>query len=398
MRSAWALAALAIAAVLALGATQLLPARVAEVARSVEEVRGRRFEKPVPASEIETPELKRILRSKIAESLPASPEDTVRTLVAFGLIEDTPNLVDRLVEFYASQVIAFYDPQTRRFYIVHGAEKTLQAASAEGGEGMSGIAERLIFAHELTHALQDEFLRLDSRMKELKDNGDRALALECLLEGEATLVMVRVALKDLPGADEKTEEALAPLLSAGTLERANTGKDIPEYFVDQLFFPYTEGTAYVRRLAQNGWSGVDRAWKNAPLSTSEILHEGLSFTPAADLLPKNPETLAPPAFRFLYADTAGEWGIRFLLRRGLETGEADAVAALWRGDRLAFFSSAGRIAYLWRVRLESPAGAERFETAWKKVRQKSGISESLSRSGREILVTSNFPKVPELLR
>lgn len=391
MKRLWTAALAAFAAALALGAAQLLPARVAEVARSVEEVRGRRFERAVPASEIEAPELKRILRVKIAESLPASPEDTVRTLVAFGLIEDTPDLLDRLVDFYASQVVAFYDPETRRFYVVHGAEKKLEGFGG-GDETMRGLEERIIFAHELTHALQDEAMRLDSRMKELKDNGDRALALECLLEGEATLVMVRVALKDLPGADEKTEEALSPLLSAGALEQANIPKDIPEYFVEQLFFPYTEGTAYVRRLARNGWAGVDRVWKSPPLSTSEILHEGVAFTPAADVVPKNPESLAPPGFHFLYADTAGEWGIRFLLRRGLERDEADAVAALWRGDRLAFFSSGSRISYLWRVRVESASAAERFESAWKRTREKAGVSEAVSRNGQEIQVTAGFPK------
>ncbi len=400
MRRVQALGAVATAALLALGATQLLPARVEQVARTVEEVRGRRFERQVPASEIETPELKRILRSKIAESFPASPEDTVRTLVAFGFIEDNPNLLDRLVDFYSSQVVAFYDPEPRRFYVVRGAQKGLEALGGEGEEegmpGMSGIAERLIFAHELMHALQDESMRLDRRMKDLKDNGDRALALECLLEGEATLVMVRVALRDLPGADGKTEEALAPLLSAGSLERANVPRDIPEYFVDQLFFPYIEGTAYVRRMAEKGWSAVDRAWKSPPLSTSEILHEGAAFTPATDLLPDHVDALAPPAFHSLYSDTVGEWGIRFLLRRALETGEADAVAASWRGDRLAFFSSGSRIGYLWRVRLESPGAADRFEAAWKKARQKSGLSESLSRRGREILVTAGLSKVPEL--
>ena len=52
----------------------------------------------------------------------------------------------------------------------------------------AGMSEKLIFAHELTHALQDESLKLDRRMKDLKENGDRALALEGLLEGEATLV------------------------------------------------------------------------------------------------------------------------------------------------------------------------------------------------------------------
>ncbi|HEY6099761.1 MAG TPA: hypothetical protein VIW03_10050, partial [Anaeromyxobacter sp.] len=89
------------------GATALLPARVEQVARSVEQVRGRRFERQVPASEIDGAELRRVLRAKLLEGFPASQDDTIRTLAAIGFIDETPNLVDRLVDFYASQVIAF---------------------------------------------------------------------------------------------------------------------------------------------------------------------------------------------------------------------------------------------------------------------------------------------------
>ncbi len=396
MRRIRAVAAIALAAVLALGATALLPARVEQVAHAVEEVRGRQFERQVPASEIDSSELKRLLRSKILESFPASPEDTARTLVALGFMDETPKLLERLVDFYASQVVAFYDPEPRRFYVVRGAEEALQLQAA-GTEDLRGTAERLIFAHELTHALQDETLRLDRRLKELKENGDRALALQCLLEGEATLVMVRVALADLPAADETTEEMLEPLLSAGALERANVPKDIPDYFVEQLFFPYVDGTAYVRkRLKTRGWPEVDRLWKNPPLSTSEILHEAEPFVPAGDLLPDRPERLSPAGFRFLYADTLGEWSLRFLLRRSGGGEEADRAAAGWRGDRIAFFSSGPTIAYLWRLRLETPGAAERFERAWKKARIKRAGWESLFRQGREILIASGLPKVPAL--
>jgi hypothetical protein len=397
------LAALALAAVAVLGATALLPARVEQVAREVEKVRGRRFERAVPASEIEMKELKKILHSKIAESFPAPAEDTLRTLVVLGLIDETPNLLERLVDFYASQVIAFYDPEPRRFYIVRGVEKSLQKKEAEAREeedaeaalgGAAGMAEKLIFAHELTHALQDETLRLDRRMKDLKDNGDRGLALQSLLEGEATLVMVRVALTGLPGADESAEEMLEPLLSAGALERSGVPRDLPDYFVEQLFFPYADGTAYVRRVVKSrGWAGVDRLWKNPPLSTSEILHEGLTFAPAEDLLPGNAERLAPSGFHLLYSDTLGEWTLRFLLRRSLETDEADAASAGWRGDRIAFFASGRTIAYLWRARFESPAAAERFENAWKKARKK---KEVVSRNGRDVVIASGMPKIPDL--
>ena len=391
-------------AALALGASALLPARVEQVAREVEKVRGRRFERPVPASEIDARELKKVLRSKVVESFPASPEETLRTLVALGLIDETPHLLDRLVDFYASQVIAFYDPEPRRFYVVKGADKALEGSEKKttGGEegdlelpGVNeGMAQKLIFAHELTHALQDETLKLDRRMKNLKDNGDRALALESLLEGEATLVMVRVVLKEIPGADGSAEEMLAPLLSAGSLERAGVPKDIPDYFVDQLFFPYAEGTAYVRRvLKAKGWSGMDRLWKNPPQSTSEILHEGAVFAPAEDLLPARGEKLAAPGSRLLYADTLGEWTIRFLLRRTLEENEADSAAAGWRGDRIVFFSSGRTISYLWRIRFESADAAERFETAWKKARKK---KESFVRNGRDVLVASGLSSLPDL--
>jgi len=377
-------------AALVLGAAGLLPARVEEAAKLVEEVRGRRFERSVPASEMGEAELRRVLQSKLAEAFPASPEDTLRSLVAFGLLDETSNLLGRLVDFYASQVVAFYDPEPRRFYVVRGAATSFEV------EGMGEVADRLILSHELTHALQDESLRLDRRLKDLRDNTDRTLALECLLEGEATLVMIRVALSNLPGAEEETEEMLAPLLSAGALEKANVPKDIPDYFVEQLFFPYVEGTAYVRRaVKRGGWPEVDRLWRNPPLSTSEILHEGTVPPPAADLLPANLAPFSPQGFRVLYADTMGEWTIRFLLRRTLEDEEADLAASGWRGDRVAFFASGSKIAFLWRLRFDGPGSAARFETAWNKSRKKN-LLELVSRRGREILVASGFAKAPEL--
>jgi hypothetical protein len=382
-------ALLALGALCVPAATGLLPERVAEVARAVEQVRGRRFERAVPASEIEGGDLKRVLRAKLLEGFPASQDDTVNTLVAIGFIEPTPNLVDLLVDFYASQVVAFYDPEPRRFFVVKGGA----AALPGGGDAELGTdaGERMIFAHELTHALQDENMRLDRRMKDLKDNGDRSLALQCLLEGEATLVMVRVVLADLPGAQSaEIEDSLAPLLSAGALERSNVPKEMPDYFVDQLFFPYVEGTAYARRIVkEKGWAGMDRLWRNPPASSSEILHEGAPFTPAENLLDAAETRRGPDGFHPQYTDTIGEWGVRFLLRRGMETGQADAVAAGWRGDRIAFFGSGKSVAYIWRIRFDSPGSAGRFETAWKMARKK---PESLRRAGTDVTITAGYPE------
>ena len=69
---------------------------------------------------------------------------------------------------------------------------------------------------------------------------------------------------------------IAPLLSAGALERTDIPKDVPDYFVEQLFFPVRRGNGLraARSSRAGGWAAVDRLWKTLPLSTSEILHDG----------------------------------------------------------------------------------------------------------------------------
>ena len=375
---------------LAVGATTLLPARIREISRLVEDVRGRRFEAAVPASEIDPASLKTFLRAKLADSFPASPAETLKSLAVLGLVDETPDVVERLLDFYASQVVAFYDPEPRRFYVVRGT-----ASDPLEGMGTGDVAEKLLFAHELTHALQDQSLRLDRRFKSLRDDGDRALALQCLLEGEATVVMVRVALRDLPGADEAVEEALAPLLSAGGLEKANAPKNLPDYFVEQLFFPYVEGTAYVRRaVVRGGWKEVDRLWADPPVSTSEILHAERRPSPVPDLLPSDVNRLGPPRSHFLYADTIGEWSLRFLLRRSMPEAEASEAAAGWRGDRIAFYASGSSLSYLWRLRFESPASAERFERAIRTPRKDRSPAPDISRAGADVLLSVGFSALP----
>ncbi|MFY9550897.1 MAG: hypothetical protein WAU32_07080 [Thermoanaerobaculia bacterium] len=385
-------AGIALAAASLAGFTDLLPERMAEVQKQVERVRGRRFSKPVPASEIDAAELKRVLRAKLNEALPAPGEEYFRSLSALGLTEEAPGMLDTLVDFYASQVVAFYDPQPRRFFLVKGAEDRTEVADA------GDIGQNLIFSHELTHALQDETLRLDDLVKSMKDDSDRSFALQSLLEGEATLVMIRAALQAVPGADESAEDAMVPLLSAGALERANVPKEVPDYFVDQLFFPYVEGTAFVRAaVKKGGWAEVDRLWKSPPLSSSEILHGAPYPPPARNLLPSNVATLAP-GHRLSYTDTLGEWTLRFLLARALPEEEAAAAAAGWRGDRIAFFTGGGKMGYLWRIRFDEPASAARFEAALKKARTKRPVlaKETILRDGADLLVAAGLSKVPEL--
>ena len=285
------------------------------------------------------------------------------------MIEETPNLVDRLVDFYGSQVIAFYDPEPRRFFVVRGAASTLD------GEALEGAAEKLIYTHELTHALQDQNLDLDRRIKALKDDGDRALALQCLLEGEATLVMIKAALADLPGADESVEDAdRAAPVGREPREGERVPKDVPAYFTEQLFFPYAGGDGLraargeERRLGGRRPALEEPAAVDAPRSCiRRILPSRPRRTccpgPRRSRLPRLPASSTPTRWESGACDS--------FCGAASSTAEADAAAAGWRGDRVAFFAGQTRRdrLRLADLRMDSAAAAGRLEQALAKSRK-----------------------------
>jgi hypothetical protein len=358
--------------------------RVAEAKKTVEEVRGRAFRREVPSETVGPDKLRTLLSRKLAEGLVVPPERYFRSLAAIGAISesDLPHLLDRLLDFYGGEVLAFYDPAEGKFFVSSSGKERL------GGFG--GMEETLVFTHELTHALQDQYLSLDRRLTALKSDGDAALAMDALLEGEATEVMIESAVKDLPGGEDGIEAMLAPLLTSSLADLDPDAAKVPAFFSEQLLFPYSEGTAYVRDLRKReGWKAIDALWNSPPASTAEILHAGSRRPPQGGALLGDRAVAPPPAGTFLYSDTLGEWTLRFLFRRAA-VAEPDPVAAGWRGDRFLFFTSGDRIAYAGRIRASDAAGARRILDAWKKAAPASAGSAD----GTDVSVWSGFEKTP----
>ncbi len=365
-------------------ATDDLTEGLREAQKTVVSVRKQEFTRAVPEEEIGGSRLKALLEEKFQEGLPLPAEDYFRCLAALGLIgpADLPGLKDRLLEFYRSQVLAFYDPSAGKFFV---------STDVRGRpDGLAGAERSLVFTHELTHALQDQHLSLDRRMKELKNDSDAQMALDAMLEGEATEVMIEAAVRDVPGGDEMVEAAMAPLLTASLMDLGPSASQIPEFFADQLIFPYSDGTAFIReRKKHGGWSAIDRAWASPPKTTSEILHPSDPISPARGLLPPVSELPPPPGYRDLYRDNLGEWSLRFLLRKG-GVADADALAARWRGDRFAFFGKGERVAFAGRIRMADAASALRLLEAWKKANP---ASQALVRSA-DVIVFQGYEKSP----
>lgn len=361
-----------------------VPERIREARKTVEEIRGRTFRKDVPSESVGPARLRELLSQKLVEGLVIAPEDYFRSLAAIGAIDarDLPDLRGKLLDFYGGQVLAFYDPDEGKFFVSESGREKL------GNYG--GMEENLVFTHELTHALQDQYLSLDQRLQALRSDGDAGLALEALLEGEATEVMIESAVKDLPVGSESIESMLAPFLTSSLADLDPDAAKVPAFFAEQLFFPYSEGTAYVRaKKKSGGWKAIDALWNAPPATTAAILHPDRPAAAPEPPLLSDTAVAPPPGAALLYADTLGEWTLRFLFRHA-GVSEPDATAAAWRADRFLFFKNGDRVSWAGRIRAADDASAASLLAAWKKVNPASGGSVR----GSDVSVWSGFEKSP----
>ncbi|AXR83316.1 Hvo_1808 family surface protein [Natrarchaeobaculum sulfurireducens] len=122
--------------------------------------------------------------------------------------------------------------------------------------------DRGTLAHELTHALQDQHFGLD-REGETIDERRAELG---LIEGEANYLPYLY--------DERCADEWQCLPDPGTPAELEPG-DRPfnlGLFLS-IYAPYAEGPAFVSHLHETeGWSAVDRAFDDRPVSTSQVIH------------------------------------------------------------------------------------------------------------------------------
>jgi hypothetical protein len=357
--------AAALAAPAPAGEPAPLSDRVATAQKLVEKVRGARFRGPVASSLLPEKELGEVLGRKLVEDLPAPFETYAASLVSLGLIEPSPELLPRLARLYTRQVVGFYDPAEKKFFVV--PERTRDTGGPAGE-----LMEQLLLAHELTHALQDQRLGLDRRMRSLRDSTDGLLALQAFLEGEATIVMTDALLASVP---PEAREALGGDPLGQVLEgledssSVDGSEGVPEFFVKELVFPYSAGTAWVReKRLSGGWHAVDAVYGALPETTREILRPGVKLAPRRRLAPADrpdPSKLGKGCAT-AWADTLGEWALGLLLERaGAGEEAAKDAAAEWQDDRVVFLVPRGApagegLGFVWRIRASGPAAAARI--------------------------------------
>jgi hypothetical protein len=274
-----------------------------------------------------------------------------RMYKAFGLMPADQSLKTLFLDLIDSQVAGFYRPDDKSLYVVSRT-------------GTINGADKITFAHEYDHALQDANFDVFAEHQQLLDETDRALARAAVYEGDATLLMIVWA-----GAN-MTPQEFADVQAAGTdPESVAVLERTPPILVESLLFPYTAGQAFILPMqTAGGWTAVDAVYKDLPRSTEQILHPDKYRDAEEPVDVQLPATLAADmgqGWAETAQDTFGEFQLGVWLREsGMRASDASAAAAGWGGDRLAVLNGPDDAwAVVMRSTWDSDADADAFQQA-----------------------------------
>ncbi|MDQ6649573.1 MAG: hypothetical protein M3Z02_05585 [Actinomycetota bacterium] len=282
-----------------------------ELERFVERTRGLTYRQPVVPTLLDDAAFRKRLTSSTAQQTDrrrnARPDDAETTLRALDLLPRGTSLQAETAAFTGDAVGGFYDPRSKEL-VVRGTKAT------------PFLKE--ILAHELTHALQDQYFPLDRPDLDASDT-EVGLAFSALAEGDAVRVQ-EAYLRSLSPA-ERTAAAKEQSQGYG-----KAGADTPPALQGLFGFPYSAGPVFVRALlADGGQARLDAAFGNPP-TTSEQVSE-----PAKYLAAEGPQRVDPPPAGGTVVDRGvlGEEGLFLLLASELGKQAAEQDSRGWGGDR-----------------------------------------------------------------
>ena len=340
---------------------------VSEAIPRIEAATGLKFKSP-PRLEVRTKEQVRdFLLEKFDEASPAKEiagEESAYKLL--GLIPDSMDLRAFFLRVLSEQVVGYYDPAKKTLYVVDGAD-----------EQTVGIT----ITHELVHALQDQYVNLDSLQKASSDN-DRLSAAQALIEGEAQFEQVGIMVggsdkiaSRLPGGWERIREEIRNRQSEMPVFAT-----APMVIQESLLFPYLTGAEFVHRVKEK--KGNVNLFADIPRSTEQVMHPPLYL----DSPPDEPTSVVLPAPRGatkVYDNDMGEFGTRLYVYRFLRDPTTAARAASgWDGDRFMVVEGAGGRGIVWALVWDSALEAGEFSDALARATaQRTGAAERAVKGG-----------------
>ena len=309
----------------------------------IEEVTGLKFKSNPKIEARSRDEVRQFLEKRFREELP--DEEIAGSRAAYlrlGLIPDSLDLRAFMLDLLTEQVVGYYDPETKVLYVV-------QEAPPEQAS--------IIIAHELVHALQDQYMSLDS-LQTLRGDNDRQIAAQAVIEGQATIVQIQSMLGGadiataLPGGWDRVRDMIRE--SSSQMPVFATA---PRIIQETLIFPYLSGAEFMRTFQQ--LRPGEAPYADMPRSTEQIIHARAYFN---ERDAPTSVTLPPPRIgRDRYQNNLGEFETRiFLYEHAREQTSAVRGAAGWDGDRYMVVATPRGEAFAWVTVWDSPVDAAEF--------------------------------------
>ena len=361
-----------------------------EVAKEVEQLRGWQFRTPVRKALSSPSDVRQYIERRAREDLPPGKVERVQAFLrTIGLIPPDCDLKATYVSLLENQVGGFYETETRTMHLV------------ERPGGMPAAVERIMLAHELTHALDDQQADLGQFAKANAGRSeDMDIVTASVVEGSATGLMLQyIARAQLSGQIHMKD------LQEYAQQEAARGKallEAPRYF-SVLLASYICGFQFLAKgdltallLAPDnrafGQSFLE-AEKTPPRSSEQILHPSKYWDQAARDEPVKIDDAAARKWLtrtghwVVHADTVGEMLIAILTtprdqRRDLAGMElasvwTNAAATGWGGDRFYLLASGTSAAEAGRA-LKGLEGV--WVTCWDTPRDRDEFLEALDQS------------------
>ncbi|TFG45767.1 MAG: hypothetical protein E4H41_04180 [Gemmatimonadales bacterium] len=284
------------------------------------------------------------LATKLDEEL--SPERLAAMHDVYRLLGQVPDSLDirrLLTALYEEQVAGFFDPDSGMLFVYEGSD-------------VKSAQFKFVLAHELVHALQYDYLALDSIMHQRRDS-DRLAAAQAMLEGQATLASMKMM---VPGRDLLNDDAIWETFREQLLAARGSMQvfaETPRVLQEGLIFPYLAGAEFVRWYERNRAEAGQPYGAAIPVSTEQVLHpqryarRDMPVDVPLDTVGAEPgesDVMGEMGLAVLSADMAGNEVV------------STTVPIGWAGDRYRLYQSPEGPALVWLIAWDDQRAADRF--------------------------------------